>query len=641
MIKFRYKNEEEREFSRVGKVVSKISDSVVNTGKVFKRTGKKISNNPGHFVRKQAAATVQNPAMSAAVAGDIGLSAAYINMGHPELALPIVPGLKSAMLVPAISKATGKALPAQATRTKIAREMMENRKDSVASKVGQNIEHSINKAVINAGSPVDQIGSRPHKIFKNKKLNELLDSASGIEPEATFKNSGPNSEFKDRAWYNIRSAISDASKGVKAAGKTVLRTISASDTEGEAQKNYTIQEGHYTGPKDMEKVPGVIEVLGKATIGGSAVGALSGGILKETGAIENTGILDGAKKGGKIGFFTGIALKALLNHLHKPMSKVKYQEVDRTLRREFGMYRIAGLTVGDTREKRKTYDEKFGTNDRDVLKYPINICINNNQVTMYTLGLSDDLLERLNKSLDYYCKKYSGMEYSSRVINSKTNTYSVNITFTNYEAISSFIMEISEVLGVRINLLNNDVLPETKIGKSEVHSEEKIFSNIPSFSKYDISQIFLKSGAKSISALAMGGPVAGFAALVHQTLTHTLDRMARKEVVRLVGGSRKDYDNDFLLNELKRLGYLEGPHYTKGIDKCNLNLSMVCGKVILTSKTGSKEDLMMPKILGNQEYKKTDINGKANLWTFLITSKGSFDVFLKTLIGSVKPNIYD
>jgi hypothetical protein len=202
-------------------------------------------------------------------------------------------------------------------------------------------------------------------------------------------------------------------------------------------------------------------------------------------------------------------------------------------------------------------------------------------------------------------------------------------------------MNKSKNLVQKINLLNNDILPETKIGKSEVKSEEKIFSNIPSFSKYDIAQIFLKSGAKSISALALGGPIAGFATMVHQTLSGTLNRMAKKEVIRLVGGSRKDFDNDFLLYELKKLGYIEGPHYTRGIEKSDLNLSIICGKVILTSRTGCREDLMMPKLLKDQDYKKTDINGKANLWTFLITSKGSFDVFLKTLIGSVKPNIYN
>ena len=475
------------------------------------------------------------------------------------------------------------------------------------------------------------------------RRSKTLDAALGKQPEITAANSGPGATLKEKAKYNLRSGLADISGGIQAAGKAGYKFLQrmASDTEG--QRNYTIQEGHYTGPKDVEKVPGTIEVLGKATLGGSGIGAAAGGILKETGISDSTGILDGAKKGGKVGFISGVILKLLLNHLHKPMSKIKYQEVDKALRREFGMIRVAGITVGDTREKRKTYDEKFGTNDRNVTGYPINICINNNQVTMYTLNLSDGDLEKLNTSLDYYCKKYSGMEYTSRVINSRTNTYSVNIVFTNYEAISSFILEVSESLGVRINLLNNDILPETRIGKGEVHDkeEERIYSNIPSLSKYDIAQIFTKTGAKSINALALHGPAVSFATLVNETLKQSLERLGKKEVIRIVGGSRKDFDNDFLVYELKRLGYIEGPHFTIGEDKSEINISMVCGRVIITSRTGSKSDLLLPKILGSREYKKTDINGKANLWTFLIDSKGSFDVFLKSLVGTLKPNIYN
>ena len=472
------------------------------------------------------------------------------------------------------------------------------------------------------------------------RKSKTIDSLLGKNPEVNFKNSGPSASLKEKVKYNLRSGLADISNGVQAAGRNISKM--AQFSEKESQKNYTIQEGHYTGPKDMEKIPSTIEVLGKATIGGSGIGAVAGGLLKETGKVENTGILDGVKKGGKIGFFTGIAIKALLNHLHKPMSKVKYQEVDKHLRREFGMYRIAGITIGDTRTNRKSYDEKFGTNDRNITDYPINICINNNQVTLYTLNISEDLLDKLNKSLDYYCKKYYGMEYSSRVINSKNNTYSVNITFTNYEAISSFIMEISEVLGVRINLLNNEALPENRIGKSEtvLEEESRVFSNIPSFSKYDISQIFAKAGAKSISALALNGPKVGFAVLVLQTLSTTLSRLSIKEKIRLIGGSRKDFDNDFLIYELKRLSFVEGFHYTVGEEKSDINISMILGKVIITTNIGSKSDMLMPKILNGIDYKNTEINGKVNLWTFLIQNKNSFDVFLKKLIEYVKPNIF-
>ena len=58
------------------------------------------------------------------------------------------------------------------------------------------------------------------------------------------------------------------------------------------QKEYTIQEGHYTGPKDLDKVPGSLEVIGKATIGGTAAGGVIGGVLKEAG-VEGTAVTEG------------------------------------------------------------------------------------------------------------------------------------------------------------------------------------------------------------------------------------------------------------------------------------------------------------------------------------------------------------
>ena len=50
------------------------------------------------------------------------------------------------------------------------------------------------------------------------------------------------------------------------------------------QKDFSLKEGHYTGPKDMDKVPGAVEVIGKSALGGalagSAVGASKAGKLK-------------------------------------------------------------------------------------------------------------------------------------------------------------------------------------------------------------------------------------------------------------------------------------------------------------------------------------------------------------------------
>ena len=44
------------------------------------------------------------------------------------------------------------------------------------------------------------------------------------------------------------------------------------------QKDFTIPEGHYTGPKDMDKLPGTIEVIGKSAIGGAIIGGIVGKI---------------------------------------------------------------------------------------------------------------------------------------------------------------------------------------------------------------------------------------------------------------------------------------------------------------------------------------------------------------------------
>ena len=61
------------------------------------------------------------------------------------------------------------------------------------------------------------------------------------------------------------------------------------------QKDFTIQEGHYTGPKDMDKVPGAIEVIGKSALAGTGIGGLIGGVVKDQS------VLGGAITGGKYG----------------------------------------------------------------------------------------------------------------------------------------------------------------------------------------------------------------------------------------------------------------------------------------------------------------------------------------------------
>ena len=181
----------------------------------------------------------------------------------------------------------------------------------------------------------------------------------------------------------------------------------------ERRKLFTIQEGHYTGPKDLENgVPGAFGTVTKTTLTGIGIGGVAGKIIEDN-------FEKGAKVGGKTGFIAGILIKLLLNSLHNPMSSVKYQEVDKNIRSNFGISRVAGFTIGDSKENRKKLDSCFAFNDRYLFDYKIIVAIQNNQVTLYTQNISDFELRRLSESLDYYCKKYYGMNYNSKIINSR------------------------------------------------------------------------------------------------------------------------------------------------------------------------------------------------------------------------------
>lgn len=396
------------------------------------------------------------------------------------------------------------------------------------------------------------------------------------------------------------------------------------------QKNYTIEEGHYTGSKDLDKIPGTLEVIGKSTLGGSAAGGIVGGILKTAG-VDDASITDGLATGGKAGFITGIIAKFLLNALHKPMKTVKYQEVDKLIRAKFGIYRVSGFTTGDTYQKRKTVEDKFGFNDRKVTDYKISFCIQNNRVTMYTLGVTDENMEELNSSLDYYCKKYSGMDYTSKPIDVKENSYSVTIVFTNYKAISDFIFEISERLGYRINLLNDNVLLE-RLGKEET----KNFSL--TLDKYDRLRILGKISGNVISA-AVSGPKAAWCTLVSKLVTESLKTMTNQEKAKYFPSKLKNFGTSYLEDRLKSLGFIEGVHYTVGQESKECNIRLDRGLFMIATLKNSKSDLLAFKLLKPDQ--KKEVKNKVNLWTFYLENKGKFDIFLRELIKSgVVPNIF-
>ena len=120
------------------------------------------------------------------------------------------------------------------------------------------------------------------------------------------------------------------------------------------QKQYTLQEGHYTGPKDLEEVPSALKVIGGATLAGLAAGYAADKVTKDPRKpVLGDEPSSWATRGAQAGFVAGVMGKLLLNTMHNPLSSIKFQELDNAIRKEFGMYRVSGVTVGDTPENRK------------------------------------------------------------------------------------------------------------------------------------------------------------------------------------------------------------------------------------------------------------------------------------------------
>lgn len=406
------------------------------------------------------------------------------------------------------------------------------------------------------------------------------------------------------------------------------------------QKQYTIPEGHYTGPKDMDKVPGALEVIGKSALVGAGVGGAAGGLLKDST------VLSGALTGGKYGAITGAILKFFLNYLHNPMTSIKYQEVDKLIRREFGIYRAAGITVGDTLDKRAKIDEKFSFNDRDVTKYKLNFSIQDNAITMYTLGMTTKELDITSNTLDYYCKKYTGMEYSSYVINSRTNSYSVSITFTNYQVIANFIMELSKVLNTKINLLDNKALVDSRIKASVMNNdaEERTYS-VKEFNKYDLMKILGRGGVFSISPhLGFKGIGETLGSSIMGIILTSLDKLGGD--VALLDGlttKRDNFGNVYLEDRLKKLHYIENYDYTVGNLKVPVNMSMFSGIFIITVAKDTKElEKIDSGFWKNLKGKVGRVDtGKVIVYNYTIKTKNEFDFILKKFMSlDVEPNIF-
>lgn len=398
------------------------------------------------------------------------------------------------------------------------------------------------------------------------------------------------------------------------------------------QKNFTIQEGHFTGTKDEDKLPGAVEVIGKSAIGGAIIGAIVGKFRKKS--TPGKGALEGAKYGA----LTGIALKILINYLHKPMSRVKYQEVDKGIRREYGIYKAGGLILGDKLDKRASMEERFAFNDRNVCAYKICFAIQDNQITMYTFNITNEELEKINNHLDHYCKEYFGMEYDAFLINQKANSYSVGITFTNYQVISNFMVELSEILQTKINLLDSSALVK---GRLEEESQ-KSFSVQP-LNKYDLMKILGKNGARVV--ISGGFNLRGLGGFVLNTISDALKTVSNRDLINSgIPIPRQNYGNTYLEDTLKKLHYIEGFNYSVGDKDVENNISMAQGLFLVTVKKGSDEMKQVDKnYWGSMKSKiRRADTGKVIVYTYSFNSKNEFELLLKKLMQSkIMFNIFE
>lgn len=462
-----------------------------------------------------------------------------------------------------------------------------------------------------------EIDKRVSKIYKGKQV------ANRIRAKADSNNT---------AIGKVRKGLNATSQYVAGLSRSGVLMLSDKKTQNMVkyrQGMFTIPEGHYTGSKDLDEVPGTAKVIGGATLGGAVIGGVAGHILEAVQDKFDSDYKKGAKIGAGTGFAAGVAAKVLLNVMHNPMTSVKFNEVDKTLRRNFGIYSASGFVVGDSRDNRKKFDEAFATNDRNVTDYRINVVIQDNQVILYTFQLSDKELKTVSDSLDYYCKKYYGMNYNSKVIDAKINSYSVTITFTNYQVISDFLMEVSDELKVKINLLNNKAIVDLRLKSNE----EKEFSDID-FNSYDLIKIFLTQGVRTLFAK---GKIKS--EQVIDAIRETKDALSEAERIKIFGPSkRKDFDNAYLLGALKNLRFIENKDYTidKNNSDCNINLFQGILTIAVEKNTRSWKEL---EKLDN--FNKSEINKNITVYTYSMKSKEDLNAIVTRIINTrIVPNIH-
>lgn len=439
-------------------------------------------------------------------------------------------------------------------------------------------------------------------------------------------------------------------------------------------KNYTIPEGHYTGPQQA-----TVDSWTKAATEAGLIGAGIGGVkgyLSDEGEDKNKSsvqkVIEGAGNGYLYGMLAGMAIKGIADYINKPLKDIDFQKLDKNIRAEFGSYKIPIInkSVG-SEEKIKKLSDKIVYNNRNITDFKLNFGIRRNQIVMYTFGVTDEELDSLSQSLDDYVRENANMNYNASLINKSQNSYAVSITFTTYNIAARYIIEASGIVQGKVNIIDKDYIISRRVGEFNVDKLEdpdvkagiedtptvQINNNIyntvnndDSIKTFSIGLTkdeeksaldFLRSDGidtifdivKSIKTKKVGATASNH---LTRLINHAVGKVVEKGKMKAgLPVKREDLNTSFLLTTLTKLRYVKGYNYTIDKDNSECNLSLVSGILIVSADKGEKSELIDEEFYkkGKDRIRRSEIDTVVS-YLYSVVSRQDLEFLLKKLFST-------
>lgn len=435
-------------------------------------------------------------------------------------------------------------------------------------------------------------------------------------------------------------------------------------------KNYTIPEGHYTGPQQA-----TTDSWGQALNESGLIGAGLGGLTNyltddDKGKSTVQKVIEGAGEGYLYGLISGAAMKGITEYIHSPLKDIDFQKLDKNIRAHFGSFKIPFLQkqVGSGNGQKRLKD-KIVYNSRNITDYKLNFGVRRNQIVMYTFGVTNSELDELSQLLDDMVMNQPNMNYHSSLINKSQNSYAVAITFTAYEIAAKYIIAAAEIVSSKVNLMDKDYLISRRVNefdvdkledpdvKQGINSEEKstnVNNNVIS-DKFDDSEKtfsltgdekysaieFLRSDgiqsivdiAKSIKTKKLGSTASNhFARLVNHAVSRTIEKGKMKAGMPV---KREELNTGYLIDILKKLHYVKGFNYTEDKTNSECNVSLVSGILVVTADKGDKSDIVDKEFYnsGKDRIRRAEVDSVVS-YVYSVSSKSDLEFLLKKLFST-------